>query len=739
MTTAQQNGDSTQRYCAFCGLPLSRSFVGSERSAEEIDYCCSGCRAVASVEAAEAERGNAASSLMRLGLAIFFSMNVMVFTLVLWSQDLYPDESFATELSIVVRSVFRWASMVFSLPVVWLLGGPIARGVFQSLRRRAITTDLLILLGVCAAYGYSAVSVLRGSGHVYFEVGCMVLVFVSLGRWLEAKGKRRTNESLDALERLLPTTVRRLNSQGDFEQVNRPDVEVGDLLRVLPGERIPIDGHVTSGTASIDQQVVTGESLPTEKTVGDQVFSGTLNLDGDLRIQVTAADGQETLSRLIDMVRAARRVKGPQELLADRVAAWFVPLVCTIALAAAWYQGNVQGLDHGIMVGLAVVLIACPCALGLATPIAVWTALGRAAKSGVVFRSGMVMQQLAQVDVACFDKTGTLTGGEPSIDALLVAKGDDQRQVAEIAATISRGSVHPLSQAIVRFGKQYSTRNIAYENVVVETIPGKGLRGEVPQRGVVVLGSRRLMQESSLEWPSSLIDELVKHQDAHEVFIGWQGKVRGAFRLAESMRPEVAQAVGMCYDLGLKLHMLTGDVATQAAAIAQRLDISTRSELLPDDKVAAIKRLSSQNNVAMIGDGLNDAPALAAADVGVALGCGADVSRDAAGVCLVGNDLRRFPWAISLARKTSRIVKQNLFWAFSYNGIGIALAATGHLNPIWAALAMAVSSLLVVTNSLRLSHFPEALIVESESSAAAAERVSKYSLTQSSGLAPTHP
>jgi len=739
VTTAQRESARVQRYCAFCGLPLSSSFgIGRERSRDEIDYCCSGCRAVASVDAAESEQGQAARSLTRLGLAIFFTMNVMVFTMALWSQDIYPDQSFATELSRVLRSVFRWASLVFSAPVLWLLGGPIARGVWQSLRRRVITTDLLILLGVIAAYTLSVISVLRGEGHVYFEVGSMVLVFVSLGRWLEAKGKRRTGESLDMLAALLPTTVRRLNAQGKFEETIREQVKTGDVLRVLPGERFPVDGQVTAGEASVDQQMVTGESTPAEKCVGDSVYSGTVNIDGDLRVKVTAADGQETVSRLIAMVHAARSIKGPQELLADQIATWFVPIVCIVAIAAAWYQTQTYGLDHGIMTGLAVVLIACPCALGLATPMAVWTALGRAAECGVVFRSGMVMQQLAEVRFACFDKTGTLTDGKPAIEKFLVVEPQQENQILMAAASVAAGSAHPLSQAITDFANQQQLNEQQLtEKALVTTIPGKGLRCEVPQLGSVLVGSRRLMEEYQLDWPVSLQSDLAEYDAVQQVFVGWGNSVRGVFCFTEPMRPEATKAIDACRELGLELQLLTGDVEQRAKAVGERFAIATHSNQLPGDKVTAIKELASRGNVAMIGDGLNDAPALAAANVGVALGCGADVSRDAAGVCLLANDLTRFPWSVGLARQTSRIVKQNLFWAFAYNCIGIAMAATGQLNPIWAALAMAISSLLVVTNSLRLSHYPSSLPTHSEPTYAASTQSNGFSLPQPTEMGAT--
>ncbi|NOY42137.1 MAG: heavy metal translocating P-type ATPase [Planctomycetes bacterium] len=704
------SNDAPPRYCDFCGLPLTASFAfGHPRSKAALEeYCCSGCQTVASVENSKQENGAAAHQLLRLGLAVFFTMNVMVFTMALWSQDIYAAEAFATPLASSLRGVFRWASLLFSAPVLFLLGGPIARGVWSALRRRAITTDLLILLGIAAAYGYSVVSVVRDAGHVYFEVGAMVLVFVSIGRWLEAKGKLQTGESLDALARLLPAKVQRLDDQGNFAETARKEVRTGDVLRVLPGERFPVDGVLVGGQALVDEHIVTGESRYTEKTDGDTVYSGSLNVDGDVRIEVTAADGNETVSRILNLVRQARREKGYHQRLADRIATWFVPAVCVIAIVAGWLQGQEHGLDRGIMTTLAVVLISCPCALGLATPMAVWTALGRAARSGVLFRSGLVMERLATVQYACFDKTGTLTTGKPSTGELVVSVGESRDYVRETAAHLAAGSTHGLSQAIVHFQRQEISDWRPSKDIAVESLPGRGLMAEVADVGPVVLGSRRLMDENRLHWLDDLQPNATEVEPSeHQVFIGWDGKVRGAFFFAEQLRPEAAEAFDACRQLNLDLRMLTGDEQQRAIAIGNRLEIPTVSQQLPEEKAATLQSLAQQGPVAMVGDGLNDAPALATADVGVALGCGADLSRDTAGVCLLADDLRGFPWAVGLARETLRVVKQNLFWAFAYNICGIALATTGRLNPIWAALAMAISSIMVVGNSLRLGRYPE--------------------------------
>ena len=632
-------------------------------------------------------------------------MNVMVFSMAMWSAELYDDPSYDTPVAQLMYEVFRWLAMAFSLPVLLLLGEPIAAGVVRALARRAITTDLLILLGVAAAYGYSAVSVFRGEGQIYFEVGCMVLLFVSLGRWLEARGKLRASASLDELARLLPATVRRRSPAGDFEVVPREAVLIGDTLRVVAGERLPVDGRLMAGSALVDEQLVSGESQPVDKQTGDELYSGTLNLDGDLRVEVTRAAGEETVSRMLALVKAARREKGRHERLADQIATWFVPAVCLLALVAGWWQAHSGGVDQGILTALAVVLIACPCAVGLATPMALWTALGRAAESGVLFRSGLVLERLATVSQAVFDKTGTLTTGRSEASSLLVADGDERGQVLRCAAALAAGSNHRLSQAVLDFAGDLSPDG-SVEGVgeaVVETVPGRGVTGIMPGVGRVYLGSRRWMTEVHCTLPADL--GISDATDAQHIYVAWQGRVRGAFSLTEQLRPEASAAIDACRALKILPRLLSGDQQQRAAAIGQQLGIEAVGEQLPEEKSAALATSGVGNATAMIGDGLNDAPALARADVGVALGCGADLSRDAAGVCLMRDDLRHFPWAVGLARQTLRIVRQNLFWAFLYNTAGMGLAATGRLNPIWAALAMALSSLLVVTNSLRLNKY----------------------------------
>ncbi|MBI3467328.1 MAG: cation-translocating P-type ATPase [Planctomycetes bacterium] len=694
--------------CDYCGLPMPRPWFGSSapRTGEPA-YCCFGCRIAAEATQQAARPGTGLGTLAKLGLAVFFTLNVSVFTMALWTRDVYGSDPSAGRLGPVMDDLFRYLALVLSLPVLLLLGRPLVESGLQELRRGRITTDLLLVLGVAASYGYSAVSVFRHAGHVYFEVGCVILVMVTLGRWLEAVGKHKAVESLASLERLLPETVRMTNAHGE-RAVPVQEIRSGDLLRVLPGERIPVDGRITRGVTTVDQQVLNGESQPAVKETGDQVFGGTLNLDGDVSLQVTAAATDGTLSRLIQAVQDARRRKGRYEQVADRAAAWFVPLVAVVALIALIMHTRQSGFEHGLLTMLAVVLIACPCALGIATPLAVWTGLGRASQSQVLFRNGEALERLAGVRVLCFDKTGTLTTGTAEVEEFIPDDDKDYAEVLTAAAALASSSLHVLSASVVRFARPRVQRLTPWEHVT--SLAGRGVQGAARTgEPTAYLGSLRFMQESGQQVTGRIgpVLQQAADQGSSVAALGCGGRVRGAFVFREDLRPEAREALEACRRLGLTARILTGDHMARAALMAAELQIPAEAGLLPEDKLRAVARArATLGPVAMIGDGINDAPALAAADVGVALGCGADVARDSAEVCLLGNDLRRLPWAVELARRTVRVIRQNLFWSFSYNVAGIGLAAMGWLNPIFAAFAMAASSLLVVGNSLRLASMP---------------------------------
>jgi heavy metal translocating P-type ATPase len=628
-------------------------------------------------------------------------MNVMAFTMALWTTDVYGAAE-PSRLVPALYGLFRYIVLLFSAPVLLLLGGPLIERAVGELRRGVPSTDILLASGVLAAYLFSAVSVVRGQGPIYFEVGCVVLVMVTLGRWLEATGKERASEALDRLEKLLPEQVRRI-ADGREEPVPIESLARGDVVRVLPGERFPADGRLLGAVAFVDEHVLTGESQPVLKEGGDAVLGGTLNVDGYLAVEVTAPGASGTLARLIAMVREARLSKGRYERLADRVSAWFFPAVTAVAVAALVFHARQGSIERGLMVGLSVVLISCPCALGLATPLAVWTALSRAAGAQVLFRGGDALERLAGVRVIRFDKTGTLSTGTPAVAAFHARREEERGAALALASALAAGSSHVLSQALVGEAGHRAPAELVSD---VRTHAGLGVSGVYgPARTCVCLGSARFLAAEGIRLDGRLEETAWRAgaQGQALVLVGWDGEVRGLFLFDERMRPSSAPAFARLRALGLDLGVLTGDQPARGEALAERFGLPVEAGLLPAEKVAAIKRArAAVGAVAMVGDGINDAPALAASDVGVALGCGADLARDSAAVCLLSDDLEQLPWAITLARRTMGVIRGNLAWAFGYNMLGVVCAALGWLNPAVAALLMVGSSVLVISNSLRL-------------------------------------
>jgi len=711
--------ETATEVCSYCGLPLGRTWRWSWRRASNQAmpptdaphvaagprYCCSGCRFAASINGDEEGAELNVGVLARLGMAVFLTLNVMVFTMVLWSAEVYTDSREAPSVA-AMDDLCRWLGMLFSLPVLWLLGRPLLENAWGSVRRGQPSTDVLLLVGVVAAYVASCVAVLRGTGRVYFEVGCVVLLAVTLGRWLEATGRQRASAALDTLARLLPP---RVNLQRDHKVVDiaLDELQVGDLLLIKAGERIAADGVIVRGYAAIDQQTLTGEHQPLVKEPGDSVLGGTLNLDGDLTVRVATAPHGGTLQRLIEAVERARAEKGRYQRLAERVSAWFLPAVATIALATLAIhlaRGDVEGAWQS---GLAVVLIACPCALGMATPLAVWSALGTAAGAQVLFTRGDALERLASVGSVCFDKTGTLTTGQATLATVSLDEGWNLGQAKKLLASLVVRSNHTLARSLADWT---GADALADNGGEVRTLAGRGLLTTVTETGQrLVLGSERWMDELSLRWSVKLRDQMAEQcaQGRPIACLGVGDAAVALFSFDETLRPETVAAIGECQALGLRIEVLTGDHHGHGAALGNRLGVAVAAELLPDDKTRRVRELRRDRGVVMVGDGINDAPALAAADVGIALACGADVARQSADVCLLGDDLRHVTWAIQWSRRAVRIIRQNLFWAFFYNVLGIGLAATGYLNPIWAAAAMVASSVMVIGNSLRLRRAPE--------------------------------
>ncbi len=692
--------------CDFCGLPAPH------RNNGEATFCCFGCRFAASIAASQGDEAQARWAMTRLGLAIFFSMNVMVFTMLLWSQPTevagtlrvpLPPES-PDALSILWYDLARYACLLFTLPVVLLLGGPLMADAAAELSRGRASISLLLVVGIAAALAASVWSVAAGSGHVYFEVACTILVATTLGRWFEATGKLKTTEAIRSLSRLMPLQVRLLKN--DVETlIPAEQLQAGDYFRVLPGERIAADGRIVRHQASIDEQVVTGESLPVTRGPGDDVQSGMLVLDGPLEIVANSLAGEGMLARIVAAVTDATRARSRYERLAEQISRWFLPLVAAVAVATLVVHWQLGDASAGLLAALAVLTIACPCALGLATPMALWAAIGRAAQAGVLVREGDVLALLARAKTVCFDKTGTLTTGDSRVVCAQFDPATDRREIVRVAAALADSTTHPLSSAVADFLDDDFADASPLELTEVQVAPGCGVQAQADELDeTVFFGSRQWLADCGQSSLNSSLDD-PEDDDLCETLIAWDGRIRGRFLIRQQARPEAAAVIAELHALGLHSLMLTGDRKSRALSLGSELALGVRAELRPDDKLAAIQQLQNSGPVVMVGDGINDAPALAAADIGIALGSGTDISRHSASVCLLHDNLLLIPWLVQLAGATVRTVRWNLVWAFAYNVLGIGLAAVGWLHPVFAAIAMAVSGLLVVGNSLTLAQF----------------------------------
>jgi len=543
---------------------------------------------------------------------------------------------------------------------------------------------------------------------VYFDTATTILVFVTAGHYLELRARARGAEALAALLSRTPEAafVRR---GGEEVEVPASTIVLGEAVIVRPGGAFPVDGEVIEGAGSVNEASITGEARPVFKEPGANVYSGTINLDGRLVIRATGVGEDRVMARLVQLLREALRRRAPVQRLADRVSAVFVPLVVLVSALAFAYWGWRDGAGQGLMVALAVLLIACPCALGVATPLALWAGMGRAAENGVLVRSAAALEKLANVRAVFFDKTGTLTTGTLEVKEVIGNWG----LVIGCAAALESASEHPLGRAVLDYAHAQGLAPASVDNF--RAFPGLGVSGDVQfpitdyRLHEAAVGNARFMDRLGWGMDEQLAAEKERLELAGRtvVCVGWEGAVRGLLGFAEAVRPEAPEAVRTLAAAGLTVKALTGDDRTAGAVLARKLGIAVHANLLPEDKVRLLREAQARSGgVAMVGDGLNDAPALAHADVGLALGCGVDVTREAADVSLVGSDLRQVAWTIELARQTYRTIRQNLWWAFFYNIVGVGLALVGVLHPIVSALAMVVSNLFVVGSSLRLAHRP---------------------------------
>ena len=630
---------------------------------------------------------------------------------------------------------WQWLALQLATPVVLWAGWPFHKAAWQNLRHGAATMDTLISVGTLAALGWSLVALFfldagtpgmtmpfelvteRGaaSDHIYLEVAAVVTTFILAGRYFEARAKRRAGAALEALLDLGAKDVALLDADDQERRVPVEQLAVGDRFVVRPGEKVATDGIVESGSSAVDQSLVTGESVPVEVGPGDEVVGATINVGGRLVVRATRVGEDTALAQIARLVTQAQSGKAPVQRLADRISAVFVPVVIALAVGTlGFWLGNGAGATFAFTAAVAVLIIACPCALGLATPTALLVGTGRGAQLGLLIKGPEVLESTRRIDTVVLDKTGTVTSGEMTVVAVHAAPGADEREILRLAGAVEDASEHPIAAAIAARARQEAGPLPTVEEF--ESEPGLGVRGTVEGHSIVVgridpsvspLYGHALQKRHSFPSELDVARRGAEARGETAVVVGWGGEARGLVVVADTVKPSSREAIAGLKELDLRPVLLTGDNVATAKAVAVEVGIDeTIAEVLPAEKAATIERLQAEGRVvAMVGDGVNDAPALAQADLGLAIGTGTDVAIEASDITLISGDPRAVGDAIRLSRRTLGTIKSNLFWAFAYNVAALPLAAAGFLNPLIAGAAMAFSSVFVVTNSLRLRAF----------------------------------
>lgn len=690
--------DSAEALCSHCLLPLGRRPMRRLLDGETRAFCCYGCCIAYQVKAGSGEESEAAWLLIRLGVGGFLSMNIMLFSLLF-----YTDALNGTDARIVPGiDLLLW---FLATPVLVILGGPFFRESWEGLRQGRPPASALIALGVGAAYGYSVLGVLQHGTHIYFDTATMVLMFFTLGRYLDAVGRARAARDLSPL--LAAENEWAVVLEGGSERRRRVrEIVAGMLVRAKPSERIAVDGTVLEGESHVDEAVMTGESRQVAKGPGAAVIAGSINLDGTLIIRSSGSGRETRWAQICRSVREALLRRSPIQRVADRVAGVFVPVVLTLAAGAVLYWAHHGPFDKALLTGLAVLVVACPCAVGLAAPLATSLGIGRLARHGCIVRSPGALEALARIRLLAFDKTGTLTSGQARLVAV-ECDGASSDEVLARAAGLELHSEHSLARAIIAASAARSLQPRAIEDVRV--LPGRGLRGRFRGQALAA-GTAKLMRE--LEWPLSphlRERERALTASGHSVvLVGWDERVRAVLALDDTPLAEARATVEAARRMGIEVALLTGDLPEAAWRVARAVGIDdVEAGLSPEAKRDSLeRRRRSHGMVAMVGDGLNDGPVLAGADVGIAVGTAVDLARETAELVLPAEGLWLLPWIVVTARAVHATIRTNLAWAFGYNLIALALAASGLLQPILAAGIMAGSSLVVVLNSLRLERLP---------------------------------
>jgi len=744
--------------CAQCGLPVGRRPLRGRVRGAEAAFCCYGCYLVMRVSGEPGVRGVAQGLVLRLGLGLFFALNVMVFSLARYGGHFaIPATLLGAEVDAArFNLLLEYILLAFATPVVLLIGLPMVRRLGSEIVHLAFSIDSLVAIATFAAFALSVRTTLTGGGQVYYDTACWLLVLITLGRYLEARAKVRTTGAVESLLALAPPTARRGRADGGLEEVAAASLVPGEVIEVRPGEGIPADGVVLEGAGTVDRAPLTGEATPEAVRAGVPVHAGTTSIDAAFTAQISVPPGARLLDRIAKLMEEARAARGPRQRLADHVAAWVAPVVVGLGVATFFYWRGRVGVEVALLRMLAVWVIACPCALGIATPMALWVGLGVAARNGLLIRTAAALEAVNAIDTVCFDKTGTLTAATLEVAEVRVGRGVGEGEMRRALAALEARSEHPVGRALAAWAggsapaaelrtvvgagvagrvdgvlwRAGSRRWLAAERVALEPAglcrdrlrraepgsdrrPGSGLvlHDRVPpsptngsRSGLEPAGLRHDRQGSTRAVGAAL----APLQPGRWVYLARDGEECAAVRLAEQLAPHAAEAVARLAAMGVSLHLLSGDEPGAVEAVAGRLGVpfTVHAGLLPDEKINAIEQLvAAGRHPLMAGDGINDAPALAVAPLGMAMAGGTDLSRNAADVIALHDDLRLVPDLLALGRRVHQTLIANLLWAFSYNFLGVILAAAGRLSPVFAASAMFISSLLVIANSLRLNRW----------------------------------
>ncbi len=689
--------DITQaKECFQCGIPITGKPVVYEVDGRSENFCCFGCYLIYKTTGLKGDEGTAVAFLGRFGVGYFLAMLVFMLSTYLYGAHFAPEDKEA----VMFTNFVKYIILILATPVMLILGIPILRNAFSG-KKINLNTDMLIAIGAFSAYALSVYSVFTGKDAIYFETATMILVLVTFGRYLETSSRAKASNFMKELLKLSPQKATVLRDQKEIE-IPVEQIRVGDIVLIKPGDKIPADGIIIKGKGYIDESLLTGETKPVLKKEGDQVYTGTTNIDGSFQVKVNKPAEDWTLNRFIKLMREIRATKAPINRITDTIAGYFIPVVIALAGGAFLYWYYHEGFEKALIVSMSVLLISCPCAFSIGAPLALWIGLGEAMREGIIVKGADILEKLSSVKTVFFDKTGTITER-----IMKVSKVQIPTELVPAVCAVESQSEHPLAKSFVAFCKEKNL-DTSIEPEEFKVHFGLGVEGKVNGKKIYI-GSKNFMKELGFSIPSE-IEKIYKDAEKNgeiAVLVADETDVKGIITFAQKIRKEAKVAIKALKKLKIKTGILTGDSKVFAQVVKKELDIDdVKAELLPEDKLKIIQEEKKKGKtVSMVGDGINDASALIKADIGIAMGCGTDLTRESASVSLIGDDLRKIPLLIILARKVRRVIYTNMFWAFIYNIIGIGLALTGKLSPIFAALAMVLSSAFVIANSIRVKNW----------------------------------